>query len=337
MNGAPLPHDGATAAMRLRYDRGHVAAARRWATNRDRPRLSLTSRRAIRQGHAGGRRRYAPADLEEGAFQEGVLRRVARALGEQAPTLAIESWLLRAALVDVFLAEACDDDAQYAWHVLQEHYEAPLVAVARRRGLAEGDADTAATDFLGWLRLPPPGPEARTRIGTFLGSGSLLGWMALVLGRRLARDRKRQAARSLETRSGGDGTMWRDRLPARESASVTPDQDHVVQRVLESLQTAFAALPPRDRLILVWKYVDRVPQHTIAKRLGVGAPRASRLHARALHALAVAGRDALPEVSEGTAADSERDARLAHLLGAWLAREGAALTTNPADARPETT
>lgn len=182
--------------------------------------------------------------------------------------------LSRAALADLYLAVACEDGVPGAWERFAERYERTIVALAVRRGASNADAEELASELPGELFTPPPDGGSRTRLGTFDGAGSLQGWLAVIVQRRLA-DRRRVAVRVVPLPDGHDA------LPAREGAGSGDPVGLAVgaemgRRFDEALRDAWTALTPREALVILLRYRDGVPQNEIARMLGIGEPRVSR-------------------------------------------------------------
>jgi len=247
----------------------------------------------LRRGFEEGRAAHGPLPLPFETFERRALaltdRRLRRAGGTPAPG-EVEEALSRAALGDLFLAVACEEGTPGAWDRFAAFYGRTLVALAVRRGAANAEAEELAREIPGELFTPPPSGGTRTRLGTFDGAGSLAGWLAVIVQRRLV-DRRRAAVRTvpLADTDRPDGS-------APDPASAAADAE--TGRLLgEGLREGWAALADREALALLLKYRDGVSQTAIAGILGVGEPRVSRMIAAASEKLRAAvirrtGRDA---------------------------------------------
>jgi RNA polymerase sigma factor (sigma-70 family) len=293
--------------------------------------LDPSVRALLARAHADGRRTYGPLPLSDADHAAGALALARRRLAAHAipdSTAALADSLERAPGPDVFLAVACERAVPGAWDVFHRSYLPRLRGLGQRQGLGGPAADTLARDLLGELALAPVRGDARTRLGTYLGAGSLFGWLALILVRRIA-PRRAQSTVSLDAEAGPDRAPRADdlvnpRSEAREPAASLEDAE-TVRRVEARLDAAWASLAPRERLILVWKHVDGLSQQDVARRLGVGEPRVSRIVHGALERLRSAALDAL---DAGLAPSPEAFGRLRDALQRRLATE-AALATPP--------
>ena len=204
-----------------------------------------------------------------------------------APTAdAVLRQLARTPLADLAIAIACADRAPGAWETLVARLTPRLVGLARRRGASDADARTLAADVLSETCLPAGG---RTPIETYAGAGTLFGWAAVILVRRLHRTRahagRREAAEPAEAERA-------ERPGAGEPIERLAD-DESVRRFDRALAAAWVGLSGRERLALACRYADGMPQTRIATLLRVSEPHTSRILAAAVERLGGALRAAL--------------------------------------------
>jgi RNA polymerase sigma factor (sigma-70 family) len=227
---------------------------------------------------------------------------------------------------DLFLAAACDEGVAGAWESLTETYVPRIVGLLRSRGASEDEAREIAEQLPGEAYEPPADGTARTRIGTYTGWGSLFGWLAALALRRLA-DRRRAPDRRRDE-VGRGRSPGRDPDPAEALAGAETSSS-----LREGLEDAWSELGAKERLVLVLKYRDGLPQTSIAQALGVGPPRVSRLVAAATDKVRAAVRRRLPASEAG---DPDRVWRaLRDAVGRHLASAAPRIEPlNPREDRP---
>jgi RNA polymerase sigma factor (sigma-70 family) len=222
--------------------------------------------------------------------------------------------LERRALEDLVLSLACDEGSERAWRRLREAYRPRLVGLALRREGRRVDPEDAVDEWLSSLALPPAGGAARTRLGTFDGSGSLWGWLAAGLLHALARRarlRERPAgAVPDEGAASPEAPPWRALLDAEACRSVD-----------DALRAAWTLLEPEERAALVWKHAYGWTQRRIADALGTREDRVSRWVSRGIAKLRGAVEPALPD-GLGPRGTSRWEA-LRHAVSVHLARSAA--------------
>jgi RNA polymerase sigma factor (sigma-70 family) len=210
--------------------------------------------------------------------------------------------LLRTARADLFLAIACDRGVPGAWEALARRFLPGLGTLVFRLGAPPAVARAILEELPGELCSPPPRGGARTRIGTFDGSGSLAAWLAVHVRRRLV-DRWR-AARTCEPA----GPL--EELPAPE---IDPGDALVAKetraRARSALESGWARMTTSEALACEWKLQGAMSQRQIAQLLGVCEPRVSRLLDAAQLKLWTAirrgiGRSALSTIERGQIVDA---------------------------------
>jgi DNA-directed RNA polymerase specialized sigma24 family protein len=239
--------------------------------------------RALAVHHAQGRARHPSIDLPLATFTEAAGELSRRRLVRQgiAPTSALlVAAVERAAGADLYLAVACDGGVAGAWERFLHLYGPRLVALASARGLAPADADEVGHDVLHDLSAPAPAAPARTLLGTYDGAGSLFGWLATILVRRLWQRARRRTAPS----AGG--------LPEASARTADPVDAAIDAETARRLRAAVAAATARctpiELLALLGVHRHGWTQGEVARVLGVGRPRVSRLVARAVRRIRAA-------------------------------------------------
>jgi RNA polymerase sigma factor (sigma-70 family) len=181
---------------------------------------------------------------------------------------------------DLYLAAACDGGLPGAWEALRERTFSGLKGVLVGRGAPGALADEILDDLSGDLCSPPPRGGARTRIGTYDGSGPLAGWLSIIAVRRFY-DRVRAAAGGPRPAAIGTGGSESGGGLTPPDAGPSPVQalaaDERVRRFEGVLQEALAGLTARERLAVLFKYRDGLPQTEVARLLGVSDSRVTRL------------------------------------------------------------
>jgi RNA polymerase sigma factor (sigma-70 family) len=197
-------------------------------------------------------------------------------------------------LEDVYLAIACDEQVPGAWERFIELYRPRLLGLGIRAGSTPTDAPELVDSLLGDLCAPAPRGRARTRLGTYDGSGSLFAWLAVMLKRRLA-DRLR--ARRMLPLDGGAGASAaaHDPVDPASDPGAAAAARELSEALASGLESAWRRLTPREALVLRYKFREELPQHAIATLLGVGEPRVSRLVQAAVDKMRDGMREAVPE------------------------------------------
>jgi RNA polymerase sigma factor (sigma-70 family) len=217
--------------------------------------------------------------------------RLARS-GVEATADEVRATLGRSALADLALAVACEDRVEGAWEALASRLAPRLEGLARRRGVSGDDAAALAQDVLSEWALPARVGAPRSLLSTYEGAGSLFGWAAVILSRRVSRARRREAGRE----GGGDAARGDEPVERRRPTPLEAAQGReALRRVEAALTSAWASLSGRERLALAWRHADGLPQTRIAGLLRVSEPHTSRILAGAVARLRDAARAALGE------------------------------------------
>ncbi len=221
---------------------------------------------------------WGPFELPPERFEEEATTRIRRRLersGADATSEAVRGALARTSLPDLALAVACSDGASGSWDTLVGRLTPRLVGLAQARGASGAEARVLAADVLSEMSIPASGGRVRRLIDTYEGAGSLFGWAAVILVRRLHRARHRDAARAGHATAEATGRESRASHGA-DPAAVAAGAEAVAS-FRRALQAAWTALSGRERLALSWRYLDGIPQTRIATLLRVSEPHTSRI------------------------------------------------------------
>lgn len=215
-------------------------------------------------------------------------------LGLPAEPQRIHAFIERAALSDLCLASACEQGAEAAWQALHRQFARRLEGFAVKRGLCSPEAEALVQDVLGDLASPPPRAATRTLLGTYDGSGSLFGWLSVVVVRRIAGQARRRKPQALEALPEGEqhAAGWPQARPASGPAQAALSAEDL-NDFPAAFARAFDALTAQQRFALVLKHRDGRTQREIGALLGVGEARVSRIVSAALAGLVERLGDAL--------------------------------------------
>lgn len=251
--------------------------------------------------HALARGAAARPDLglARDVYEAGVLARIDRRLcaAGLAPTDAMRAGLVpRTAFEDLHLVLACDAGHERAWEALASLAKRRLEGTAIRRGLDPVTAEAEVADLLGDLASPPPDGATRTRLASYDGSGALLGWLTIVLVRRLSRRGRGRRVASLDAfpvePAAGDARGGGAAVPAPDAAAAGGEAG---ARFADALSSAWGRLSSQERLALALKHRDGLSQREVGERLGVGEARISRVVASGVKTLGAWIRSAVPD------------------------------------------
>jgi RNA polymerase sigma factor (sigma-70 family) len=238
--------------------------------------------------------------------------------------------LTRSGGPDLYLAIACEERLPGSWEAFRERYESNLRRLARANGARGFDIERVAGEVISELYAPRGRGRHRTGLGTFSGAGSLLAWLTVVLRRRLADERRTLAG----ARRRVSGRRERERAksphptdhPSEEMDPVVIVVDgETCTRFAEALKCGMGTLTTRERQALSGRFRDGLPQAEVARRMGVGEPRVSRLLGNGIDRLRDAVRAAFP---------GERWEELDRLRMALYLAVGEALERSPASPAP---
>ena len=165
---------------------------------------------------------------------------------------------------ELVLARACSAGHERAWEVFLTRFRPALYETAYRLSSNEATARELAGELYGDLY----GVERKSKLDSYMGRGSLEGWLRTVLAQRCV-DRWRGYAKtvSLEERVEAGESFA---APA-EAASSQPDP-----RVGTAVRQALSELQSDDRYILAAYYLDQRTLAAIARTVGVHESTISR-------------------------------------------------------------
>lgn len=176
---------------------------------------------------------------------------------------------------DLFLALACDAGIPGAWERL---CATVLPAVARglsARGLGLDAAAAEVADLPGHLIQAPANGRSATRLGGYRGTSALATFLTVAAYARFASERRRASLASLDQETPAGSRVVDP--PAPPTSEPRPEHAEHARRLEDGLRTAWSRLTDREALALLYKARDGLPQTTIARLLGVGPPRVSRI------------------------------------------------------------
>jgi len=210
-----------------------------------------------------------------------------RPMGELADT-APGNFMMRLSRVagsEIYLAIACEEHLPGAWEAFQATHAEDLKRAAVRHRAPGTDSEEIAEGLIGDLFAPPAGGAARTRLGTWDGSGPLGAWLVAVL-----RNRFLDAKRTSDGESRRRGHLGRLGLPAsaardEDDPALAAEAREERSRFEQRLKDAWEGLTPSEMLALTLKFRDGRSQVEIAALLDVGEPRVSRIVASGIRRL----------------------------------------------------
>jgi RNA polymerase sigma-70 factor (ECF subfamily) len=184
---------------------------------------------------------------------------------------------------DLWLASACAAGDTAALAAFDDQYLSPLTGVLRATGLAADQIDDAVQDLRTRLLVG----DGRPRILDYAGRADLRLWVrtaAVRAGIDLIRQRR-------------DLPIEDEELAAMPAILDDPELAHLKDRYRDELRgavsDAITGLPPRDRLLLRYTYVDGLTVDRVGAIYGVHRATAARWVSAARDTLAEATRAAL--------------------------------------------
>lgn len=205
--------------------------------------------------------RYGPLGLSREELRRGCQDRLRRQ-GDRVDPRPLAG-------ADLVLAIACCADLPGAWQTLIRTHQDRLIGLLCARGVPGAEARELVAELWGELALPPSGGGAPTRLATFGGACSLLGWLTVLLvRRRIDRARTRRGIAAVDAAEAATA--------AGEPAAAAAESEQSAQ-LLARLRAAWHTLTERERLALALRYGQDLPLAPIARALSVGVPRVSRI------------------------------------------------------------
>jgi DNA-directed RNA polymerase specialized sigma24 family protein len=219
--------------------------------------------------------------------------------------------LQAAAGADAYLAYGCEGGSGAAWQAIHGMRKR-LVGLLTKHGAPPEVAESIVDDELQKLALPRDEDGTRTGFGTFTGAGTIFYFLKTIVLRRLA-DRGR-GREEQEAPPDDDAPRPRTDPRALDPSDATDDEKEIFRRATAALDEAAGSMTRGEWLAVRLKYGRGWPQTRIARTLGVGAPRVTKLlqHAEARIRTALVSRLV-----------READPRaLRHAVARWLAIHG---------------
>jgi RNA polymerase sigma factor (sigma-70 family) len=239
---------------------------------------SVSLSAALERCHARGREAHPDLALGIEPFAEHVRACVARRLARQGRVAALDelAWAVAGSTAaDLFLAAACVARVPGAWERLQALHDERLQALGRSRGGSPLDAEHAVGALFSDMAVGAKGSSGPPPLAQYDGTGSLFSWLATCLLRRLlARRPRSEAARPIPATAAAGGASGADPAERTEQGELEGRLRRLVSRAVEGLTV-------QERAALVLTHRDGWSGNDVARVLGVGAPRASRLKAQA--------------------------------------------------------
>jgi RNA polymerase sigma-70 factor, ECF subfamily len=264
---------------------------------------------ALRRAFEEGRAEVGPLPLPFETFAQRVVelgRRRLRVYRLPETPDRIAEYLSKAACADLFLASACEEGMAGAWVLFTDRFVPRLFGIARRCGASRSEAEEIARSVPGDVASPPPNAGARTRIGTYDGTGSLFAWLAVQVARQVAALRRARHPIPLGEGPESPAEELPDPSPERADPAVIALDEETAELVSEAVRSAWTELEARESRALVLRFRDGLPLKEIAPRLGVSVSRASRILAGAAKKIRSSLDRRLPEESVDRPAEGER-------------------------------
>jgi RNA polymerase sigma-70 factor (ECF subfamily) len=185
----------------------------------------------------------------------------------------IESYLQSLHLEDLALACACSEGIEKAWEffIAQFRQDLRLAANAMLRASGRPDdsraeelADSLYADLYG-IRSGTDG-KRKSLFEYFHGRSRLSTWLRAVLAQRYV-DLIRVSGKTVSLDAEMEDEPPRELAGRTDPVSADPDREKYLGRFDRALSVAFAALTPRERMILSCYYVDQLTLAEIGRML----------------------------------------------------------------------
>ncbi len=173
---------------------------------------------------------------------------------------------------ELCLARGCAAGNETAWEVLLTRFREPLyemaTAIARDEERGRELADSLYGDLYG---LTQKGEQRSSKLNSYMGIGSLMGWLRTVLSQGfIDRYRREQKLVNLDEEEESEGHA----LP--QAVTMPAVDEKLDPRLEKATETALSALSAEERFILKSYYLDDQTLAEIARTLGVHESTISR-------------------------------------------------------------
>jgi RNA polymerase sigma-70 factor (ECF subfamily) len=245
---------------------------------------------------AGVTERYSVTEADFGQRLRSVVTRATKHADDSAAASAQMADLLGSLRADeLCLAVACEQGDERAWRKFESEYKHGMHIAARALTKDEAEAEDLVQFVFGELYgIRLDGERRLSKLAHYSGRGSLGGWLRAVVYQAFI-DRKRQTARFEQVEEVSDfdrlANTHADLLNGQNgyhaplhAPIIQPDdiEDVRLRRATEEAMTqAFAALEPKDRLMLNYYYFDDLTLREIGLLMNVHEATISRWLARA--------------------------------------------------------
>jgi RNA polymerase sigma-70 factor (ECF subfamily) len=212
--------------------------------------------------------RAAEFGFTETEFCELLAEVASRSLGEAGTAQERARFLETVRLEELLLARACARGHEMAWREFLALYREKLYlaasAIAREESAARELADSLSADLFG-MRLGSAGERA-SKLASYLGRGSLEGWLRTVLAQEYV-NRLRQQRKFVAF----------DEAIACNAKAVSASELQSSPVELETATNAvLSELPPQERFLLASYYLDGRTLAEIARMLNLHESTVSR-------------------------------------------------------------
>jgi len=281
-------------------------------------------------------------DVSREEFAQALYRSASRRFAGPPPRSdAVGEYLGALHLPDLALACALRQGSAPAWEEFVASYRPVLYSAARAVVGSAGEArarelaDSLYAELYGLDRSG--GERRRPLLDYFHGRSKLATWLRAVLAQRHV-----DSLRAAQHTESLDQPLAPLR-PAASAATVDPDRARLLPRLRQAVSTALAAVPPADRLLLSFYYLQEMTLAQIARLQGVHEATISRQLDRIRRELRQTVEQAL---AAGSAAENGRAAQpglspaevdlcFAYALEDWAFDLGTALSSGAPTGREE--
>jgi RNA polymerase sigma-70 factor, ECF subfamily len=212
---------------------------------------------------------FSQAQFAEIILQAGKAQRWGQAEGESSPSLQAR-FLKSLRIEELILARACAAGNEVAWALFLTQYREVLYraahVIARQESAGRELADSLYADLYG---LAEGGGPRRSRLESYMGRGSLAGWLRAVLAQRFVDHCRRTRREVCLDETEGEG------LPAAATDPEIPSEDHLAC-LASSIAAVLARMNAEERLLVVSYYLDGRALRQIAEVLVVHESTISR-------------------------------------------------------------